>query len=258
MCAAGLGTSGATYRTESPVSFQSLPLATGIRSYRPGSKNTKPNALSRQWESPGPARLSEHQANTLSRQWEPLGPDPSPEQKFPLLWSWPHSFGSWRHILPYGRSQILEVVPLVNCQPPAKDNMVILVLVDSFSKTCKFMPLPKLSSAKPGTANTKQDALSIQWEPLGPDPFPEPTLFPLLGSWLHSFGSLRLIMEALRQEPDSGGRRPGLPPAKDNMVILVLVDCFSKACKFMPLPKLSSAKETVELLFSTWSGFTGR
>ncbi|KAL7856165.1 hypothetical protein AOLI_G00197690 [Acnodon oligacanthus] len=49
---------------------------------------------------------------------------------------------------PYGRSQILEVVPLVNCQPPAKDNMVILFLVDSFSKTCKFMPLPKLSSAK--------------------------------------------------------------------------------------------------------------
>ncbi|KAL7856123.1 hypothetical protein AOLI_G00197270 [Acnodon oligacanthus] len=49
---------------------------------------------------------------------------------------------------PYGRSQILEVVPLVNCQPPAKDNMVILVLVDSFSKTSKFMPLPKLSSAK--------------------------------------------------------------------------------------------------------------
>ncbi|KAL7856150.1 hypothetical protein AOLI_G00197540 [Acnodon oligacanthus] len=111
---------------------------------------------------------------------------------------------------------------------------------------------------RPGTANTKQDALSIQWEPLGPDPFPEPTLFPLLGSWLHTVGSLRLIMEALRQEPDSGGRRPGLPPAKDNMVILVLVDCFSKACKFMPLPKLSSAKETVELLFSTWSGFTGR
>ncbi|KAL7856128.1 hypothetical protein AOLI_G00197320 [Acnodon oligacanthus] len=40
----------------------------------------------------------------------------------------------------------------------------------------------------------------------------------------------------------------GLPPAKDNMVILVLMDCFFKACKFMPLPKLSSAKETVELL----------
>ncbi|KAL7856157.1 hypothetical protein AOLI_G00197610 [Acnodon oligacanthus] len=49
---------------------------------------------------------------------------------------------------PYGRSQILEVVPLVNCQPPAKDNMVILFLVDSFSKTSKFMSLPKLSSAK--------------------------------------------------------------------------------------------------------------
>ncbi|KAL7856067.1 hypothetical protein AOLI_G00196710 [Acnodon oligacanthus] len=49
-----------------------------------------------------------------------------------------------------------------------------------------------------------------------------------------------------------------LPPAKEHTVILVLVDCFSKAGKFMPLPKLSSAKETVELFFSTWSGFTGR
>ncbi|KAL7855967.1 hypothetical protein AOLI_G00195710 [Acnodon oligacanthus] len=107
---------------------------------------------------------------------------------------------------------------------------------------------PSIFSKMPGTENTKQDALSKQWEPLGPDPFPEPTLFPLLVSWLHTVGSLRLIMEALRQEPDSGGRRPGLPPAKDNMVILVLVDFFFKAGKFMPLPKLSSAKEKVELL----------
>ncbi|KAL7855968.1 hypothetical protein AOLI_G00195720 [Acnodon oligacanthus] len=63
--------------------------------------------------------------------------------------------------------------------------------------------------------------------------------------------------EALRQEPDSGGGPPGKlyvpatvqqrvllcqPPAKDNMVILFLVDSFSKTSKFMPLPKLSSAK----------------
>ncbi|KAL6463108.1 hypothetical protein MHYP_G00274990 [Metynnis hypsauchen] len=40
----------------------------------------------------------------------------------------------------------------------------------------------------------------------------------------------------------------GLSPSKGNMVILVLMDCFSKACKFVPLPKLQSAKETAELL----------
>ncbi|KAL7856163.1 hypothetical protein AOLI_G00197670 [Acnodon oligacanthus] len=157
------------------------------------------------------------------------------------------------------------------------------------------------SYGRPGTENTKPDALSKQWEPLGPDPFLESKLFPLLGSWLHTFSSLWLIMEALRQEPDPGGdrpdklympatgawtfcaanfgglvwteisvlllrfaryshaaRHPGLPPAKEHTLILFLVDCFSKACKFMPLPKLSSAKETVELFFSTWSGFTGR
>ncbi|KAL7856018.1 hypothetical protein AOLI_G00196220 [Acnodon oligacanthus] len=55
------------------------------------------------------------------------------------------------------------------------------------------------SYGRPGTANTKPHALSLQWDPRGPDPFPEPTLFPLLVSWLHSFGSLRLIMDALRQ-----------------------------------------------------------
>ncbi|KAL6479293.1 hypothetical protein MHYP_G00127260 [Metynnis hypsauchen] len=39
----------------------------------------------------------------------------------------------------------------------------------------------------------------------------------------------------------------GLTPSKGT-VILFLVDHFSKACKFVALPKLPSAKETVELL----------
>ncbi|KAL6490822.1 hypothetical protein MHYP_G00011670 [Metynnis hypsauchen] len=38
------------------------------------------------------------------------------------------------------------------------------------------------------------------------------------------------------------------PPSKGNTVILVLVNRFSKACKFVALPKLPCAKETVELL----------
>ncbi|KAL6486690.1 hypothetical protein MHYP_G00060820 [Metynnis hypsauchen] len=41
---------------------------------------------------------------------------------------------------------------------------------------------------------------------------------------------------------------PGLPPFKGNTVILVIVDHFSKACKFVTLPKLPSAKGTAELL----------
>ncbi|KAL6468355.1 hypothetical protein MHYP_G00240320 [Metynnis hypsauchen] len=40
----------------------------------------------------------------------------------------------------------------------------------------------------------------------------------------------------------------GLPPSRGNTAILVLVDRFSKACKFVALPKLPSAKETAELL----------
>lgn len=40
----------------------------------------------------------------------------------------------------------------------------------------------------------------------------------------------------------------GLPPSDGNTVILVIVDRFSKACRFIPLPKLPSAPETAEIV----------
>ncbi|XP_029303854.1 uncharacterized protein LOC115018779 [Cottoperca gobio] len=39
-----------------------------------------------------------------------------------------------------------------------------------------------------------------------------------------------------------------LPPSQGNTVMLVIVDCFSKACRVVPLPKLPSALETAEAL----------
>lgn len=42
----------------------------------------------------------------------------------------------------------------------------------------------------------------------------------------------------------------GLPLSQGNTVILVVVDRFSKAARFIPLPKLPSAKETAELIIS--------
>lgn len=42
----------------------------------------------------------------------------------------------------------------------------------------------------------------------------------------------------------------GLPPSQGNTVILVVVDRFSKAARFIPLPKLPTAKETAELLMN--------
>ncbi|KAL7879019.1 hypothetical protein AOLI_G00099930 [Acnodon oligacanthus] len=143
--------------------------------------------------------------------------------------------------------------------------------------------------AWPGSKNTKPDDLSRQWVPPGPDPSPEsiiPTpriLTPLCWELENA------IREALQQEPDPGGgplgklyvpgavqqwghaspfsgflhllpipAHPwshisldfvkGLIPYKVT-VILLLMDCFSKACKFLALPKLPSAKETAELLF---------
>ncbi|KAL7833853.1 hypothetical protein AOLI_G00288130 [Acnodon oligacanthus] len=52
------------------------------------------------------------------------------------------------------------------------------------------------------------------------------------------------IRESLQQEPDPGRGSPGVPPSKGNTVILVLMDRFSKACKFVALHKLPSATET--------------
>lgn len=40
----------------------------------------------------------------------------------------------------------------------------------------------------------------------------------------------------------------GLPNSDGNACILTMVDCFSKAAHFVPLPKLPSAKQTAELL----------
>ncbi len=40
----------------------------------------------------------------------------------------------------------------------------------------------------------------------------------------------------------------GLPPSKGNTVILTVVDRFSKAVYFIPLPKLPSARETTQLM----------
>lgn len=40
----------------------------------------------------------------------------------------------------------------------------------------------------------------------------------------------------------------GLPPSEGNTVILTIVDCFSKAVHFIPLPKLPSALETATLI----------
>lgn len=40
----------------------------------------------------------------------------------------------------------------------------------------------------------------------------------------------------------------GLPPSEGNTAVLTVVDRFSKMVRFIPLPKIPSAKETAEVL----------
>jgi len=47
----------------------------------------------------------------------------------------------------------------------------------------------------------------------------------------------------------------GLPPSQDNTTIMVIVDRFSKAGRFIPLPKLPTAKETAELVITMFFEF---
>lgn len=48
-----------------------------------------------------------------------------------------------------------------------------------------------------------------------------------------------------------------LPTSAGNSVVLTVKDCFSKFARFLPLPKLPSAKETADLLVKEVFGVYG-
>ncbi|KAI2644146.1 Transposon Tf2-6 polyprotein [Labeo rohita] len=136
-------------------------------SYRPGSKNTKPDALSRLFEGPGreaaPDTILPKGVVVGSLSWdveqrvrkavrEGEGPRECPEGRLfvpaalrPEVLCWGHESRPlpipsrpWSHL----------ALDFVSGLPPSRGNTVILTVVDRFSKAAHFIPLPKLPSAK--------------------------------------------------------------------------------------------------------------
>lgn len=70
----------------------------------------------------------------------------------------------------------------------------------------------------------------------------------------------QLVCSALFQLPDGHGPTllwtvTSLPSSADDTVILIIIDCFSKAVHFVAFPKLPSALETAQLLVDHFSFF---
>ena len=194
-------------------------------SYRPGSKNTKPDALSRVF-SPSPVNPSpepilpsdcvvgaltwEVEAEVRRAQRQHPGPGngpPSrlfvPESVRPRVLQWGHSSNLTCHP---GMNRTLSFLKQRFWWPSMKKD------VDSFVAACTVCAQNKTSRQPPSGL-------------LLPLPVPH-------RPWSHI--SLDFVT--------------GLPPSDGNTAVLTIVDRFSKSAHFIALPKLPTAKETAELL----------
>ncbi|KAL0168942.1 hypothetical protein M9458_037164, partial [Cirrhinus mrigala] len=149
-------------------------------SYRPGSKNAKPDALSRQFERPG----EESPADAILSEGVVLGA---------LFWD------AGRGVeVPDGRCALNLGLPAIQ------------------ESGGRWLPSASDFGGPPSARTTRF-----------PIPLPIPSR-----PWSH------IALDFVS----------GLPPSRGFTVILTVVDRFSKAVHFVPLPKLPSAKETAQLV----------
>ncbi|KAI4900897.1 hypothetical protein NFI96_007222 [Prochilodus magdalenae] len=196
-----------------------------ILSYRPGSKNAKPDALSRQWEPPpldhSPEVIIPSSRVVAPIQWGLEGairdalqeePDPGggppdrlyvPTSVRPQVLQWGHASPSTGHP---GVTRTLEFLRRRFWWPRMEQD------VRAFIAACQVCARNKEPRTKPSGL-------------LHPLPIPS-------RPWSH------LSMDFIT----------GLPASQGNSVIMVVVDRFSKACKFIALPALPSARETAKQL----------
>ena len=194
-------------------------------SYRPGSKNIKPDALSRQFQSDGgpsvPEGILPSEVVISAVTWDiedkvRQGQDDHPAPSACPVDRLFVSANLRSQVLQWGHSSRLA------CHPGVKRTLALvrqrnLVGVHGRGHKGVCRCLPYLFSAK--SARHAPSGL-LQPLPIAHRP------------WSHI--SLDFVT--------------GLPPSDGNTTILTVVDRFSKSAHFIPLPKLPSAKETAELM----------
>lgn len=195
-------------------------------SYRPGSKNTKPDALSRQFPSSG----RESEVSTVV---------PVSRIIAPVCWGVEAAIRRAQHQEPDpggGPPGLLYVPSPVRAKALQWGHSSHLTAHPGSRRTLEFLRRRFWWPGMEKDVKSFVMACPVCTRSKNPRQAPQGLLHPLCiprRPWSHV--STDFIT--------------GLPQSEGNTVILVVVDRFSKACRFIPLQKLPSALETAKLMF---------